>query len=237
MSWSSFSPHAFSSSPRIQHCRKCGGVFCGRCTPRATTLLDVSNLDFLHPPRNLSISVYESPRSPVVSGRVCDDCWEQIHGSPSPRTPELVHSAPIFVGGKSLSEASSLASSLATPPNILGPAIRRSLRSKGSMSSLGSTSRRSRGGQLILPETVAETEIVSPQPSFGELDAYPLKLASAVCKATGGGRWEPRPCPTPPNFRIPGCKAPFELEMEREEEEARLLRLNPIVRDGGECCP
>jgi len=98
------------------------------------------------------------------------------------------------------------------------------------MSSLGS--RRFRGAQLIVPETVAEAEIVSPQPSFGELDAYPLKLASAVCKATGGGRWEPTPCPTPPNFRIPGCKAQFELEMEREEEEARLIRLNPVVRDG-----
>jgi len=112
--------------------------------------------------------------------------------------------------------------------------LRRSLRPVPSISSLASTSRHIRTGQVTLSETVAEAEILGSQPSFGELDAYPLRRASALCKATGGGRWEPKHSPLPSGYRIPGCKAPFELEMEREEAEARKLRLNPVVRDGGE---
>ncbi|KAF8414712.1 hypothetical protein L210DRAFT_3590861 [Boletus edulis BED1] len=39
---------------------------------------------------------------------------------------------------------------------------------------------------------------------------------------------------SPPRIgiRIPGCKAPYELEMEREDAEERRRRMNPIVRDG-----
>ena len=70
--------------------------------------------------------------------------------------------------------------------------------------------------------------------SYGELDAYPLRRSSILCKATGGGRWEPKPCPVLDGYRppVPGGKAPFEIEMEREEQEARKLRENPIVKDG-----
>lgn len=32
---------------------------------------------------------------------------------------------------------------------------------------------------------------------------------------------------------MPGCKAQFEIDMEREEEELRRLRLNPVFKDGG----
>ena len=32
--------------------------------------------------------------------------------------------------------------------------------------------------------------------------------------------------------RLPGDKAEYELEMEREEEEARVRKLNPIYTDG-----
>lgn len=71
------------------------------------------------------------------------------------------------------------------------------------------------------------------QPSFGELDAYPLRRSSIICKATGGGRWEPKNSPPRIGFRIPGRKAPYELEMEREDAEERRRRMNPIVRDGG----
>ena len=70
-------------------------------------------------------------------------------------------------------------------------------------------------------------------PSFGELDAYPLRRSSIICKATGGGRWEPKNSPPRIGLRIPGCKAPYELEMEREDAEERRRRMNPIVRDGG----
>lgn len=71
--------------------------------------------------------------------------------------------------------------------------------------------------------------------SYGELDSYPLRRSSIVCKATGGGRWEPKQEPVDVGYRppVPGGKAPFELQMEREEKEARQRRENPIVRDGG----
>lgn len=97
-------------------------------------------------------------------------------------------------------------------------------------------SHRVRSSVVNPPETVQEVETppeCGPEPSFGELDAYPLRRSSAVCKATGGGRWCPKQSPPQPGLRIPGGKAPFEIEMEREEEEARLRRLNPIIRDGG----
>ena len=94
--------------------------------------------------------------------------------------------------------------------------------------------RRSRNNSLLVPETVTEVEH-PPEPSYGELDTYPLRRSSVICKATGGGRWEPKQSPPQPEYRIPGGKAPFELEMEREEEEERQRRLNPIVRDGGMC--
>jgi hypothetical protein len=71
--------------------------------------------------------------------------------------------------------------------------------------------------------------------SYGELDAYPLRRASLLCKASGGGRWEPKPEAVDPALRVPiiGGKAPYELEMEREEAEERRRRSNPVIRDGG----
>ena len=72
-----------------------------------------------------------------------------------------------------------------------------------------------------------------PQQSWGELDSYPLRHHSSICKATGGGRWTPKPVPVFEGVRVPFGKAPFEIEMEREAEEARLRRLNPVISDGG----
>ena len=69
--------------------------------------------------------------------------------------------------------------------------------------------------------------------SLGELDSYPLRRASSICKATGGGRWEPKPIPEYVTKRVPGCKPAYELELEREEEERRLRRVNPVIEDGG----
>jgi len=70
--------------------------------------------------------------------------------------------------------------------------------------------------------------------SYGELDAYPLRRSSVLCKATGGGRWEPKQSPVYAGYRppIPGGKALFEIEMENEEREERLRRENPVVKDG-----
>lgn len=215
----------------IQHCRKCGGVYCKACSSRNTPLLDTSSLSFLHPPRNVPLSTYESPTSPVVLSRVCDDCWEQLHGYPTPRTPDVSPASPVLVKKPLSSEASSISSSISTPPNGLPLLSRRTLRTAQSLPHL----RRSRNSSFAVPETVTEVETPDCEPSYGELDTYPLRRSSAICKATGGGRWEPKQSTPHPGYRIPGGKAPFEIEMEQEEEQERLRRLNPIVRDGGWC--
>jgi hypothetical protein len=91
-------------------------------------------------------------------------------------------------------------------------------------------------GHLPLPTSIlSPAEFEVPQPSYGELDAYPLRRSSIICKATGGGRWEPKHSPPKIGIRIPGYKAPYEIEMEREEQEERRRCQNPVVRDGGLC--
>ena len=57
-------------------------------------MLDTLNLVFLHPPHNIPLSEFESPISPIINSRVCDDCWDQLHSCPStPHTPDVVRSA------------------------------------------------------------------------------------------------------------------------------------------------
>lgn len=251
----------FSLFERRHHCRKCGGVFCAQCTSRTTPLLDTSNLAFLHPPRNMPLSAFESPTAPVLPSRVCDDCWDQIHGCPtSPHTPETtrpflrralshpvsVFRAPLFHSSSShTTDDSSLQSSvIVTPPHhskLVPPSLSRrsqSLRTISSVSSLNTTdSSHSTPGDLPRRKPLRASHMPLPldlERSYGELDAYPLRRSSILCKATGGGRWEPKPCPVLDGYRppVPGGKAPFEIEMEREEQEARKLRENPIVKDG-----
>ncbi|KAI0049434.1 FYVE-domain-containing protein [Auriscalpium vulgare] len=62
-----------------------------------------------------------------------------------------------------------------------------------------------------------------------DLRTYPLRRPSSVCKASGGGRWTPKPVVQPP---VPGRKQEYEVLLEREEQEERERRLNPVVRDG-----
>lgn len=216
----------FSVLERRHHCRKCGGVFCHQCTTRSTHLLDVSNLDFLHPPRNVPISNYDSPTSPVLVKKVCDDCWDQIYGCNSPRTPDGRPSTPMLVKSPVDSRAPSPNSSVcASPVDSPAPPSRpvRVARSPSYFST----------GHLPLPTSIlSSTEFDVPQPSYGELDAYPLRRSSIICKATGGGRWEPKHSPPMIGVRIPGYKAPYEIEMEQEEQEERRRCQNPIVRDG-----
>ncbi|KAF9261858.1 hypothetical protein L218DRAFT_1043786 [Marasmius fiardii PR-910] len=237
---------AFTIFERRHHCRKCGGVFCKACASRTTPLLDTSRLSFLHPPRNLPITTFASPQSPVVNARVCDDCWDQLHGCPStPRTPELIRPSlpinlmtkrPLSPSGSHASSPSS--SSPRTPPNGLGlvvPLERKpttetcSLKRVASRCSNSDLRRRAalRGSSMTLPEE---------QRSFGELDSYPLRRSSVLCKATGGGRWEPKQDPVLDGYRVPvpGGKAPYELRMEQELEEERRRRENPVIRDGGQ---
>ncbi|KAL0568362.1 hypothetical protein V5O48_013628 [Marasmius crinis-equi] len=235
----------FTIFERRHHCRKCGGIFCRACSSHMTPLLDTSKLPFLHPPRNVPVTDYESPESPVINSRVCDDCWDQLHGCPStPRTPELVRpSLPIALltkrplsptGSRSSSPSSS---SPRTPPNGLGlvvpferkpPTETSSLKRVGSRCSNSDLRRRAalRGSTITLPDE---------ERSFGELDSYPLRRSSVLCKATGGGRWEPKQTPVSDGHRvpIPGGKAPYEVRMERELEEERKRRENPVIKDGG----
>ncbi|EIW86274.1 hypothetical protein CONPUDRAFT_133756 [Coniophora puteana RWD-64-598 SS2] len=213
----------FSVRARRHHCRKCGGIFCRQCTSRTTALLDVSNLDFLHPPRNVPITTFESSVSPVTMERVCDDCWDQVHGCNSPRTPELAPSTPTSSKLSLSSEPSSPSSICSSVPEL--PDSARTIRVMRSSSQLSVK----RG---IFPSAVVSAELENAEPSYGELDSYPLRRASIICKATGGGRWEPKNSPPKIGIRIPGVKAQYEIEMEREEQEQRTRQLNPVVRDG-----
>lgn len=234
---------SFTIFERRHHCRKCGGVFCKNCASRTTPLLDTSKLSFLHPPHNVPISAFASPESPVVTARVCEDCWDQLHGCPStPRTPELVRpSLPISLMKRPLSPSDSRASSPSsssprTPPNDLGlvmPFERKTTTETSSLKRVGSRCSNSdlrrraalRGPSLTLPDE---------ERSFGELDSYPLRRSSVLCKATGGGRWEPKQEPVLEGYRVPvpGGKAPYEIRMEQELEEERRRRENPVIRDG-----
>ncbi|PPQ73677.1 hypothetical protein CVT26_010763 [Gymnopilus dilepis] len=249
----------FSLFERKHHCRKCGGVFCGACTARTTALLDTSNLDFLQPPRNVPIAVYQSPISPIVQSRVCDDCWDQIHGCPStPHTPEL--SRPAFkralshpismlifpVASPSPDAPSSPVSTSALSSSPSDSSIRpvlkhrsHSLRNTPSVSSLDtqSSSNSSNPPRISRRLNVHASQRILPQDlerSYGELDAYPLRRSSMLCKATGGGRWEPKQSPVLVGYRqpIPGGKAPYEIQMEQEEMLEKQRRLNPVVKDG-----
>ncbi|KAJ6519187.1 FYVE zinc finger-domain-containing protein [Mycena sanguinolenta] len=233
----------FSLLDRRHHCRKCGGVFCGPCSARTTSLLDASALPFLHPPRGTPLAAFESPVSPIVTARVCDDCYDQIHGVRSPVIPPPLRrpappsransllSSPIALfraPSHSVSAPSSVASS---PPAPTTPPLHHSTILPAGGISLSRTRSRTRPSS---PRSLRAATLPLPEPSYGELDAYPLRRASLLCKAAGGGRWEPKPQLPDPALRVPiiGGKAPYELDMEREEEEERRRRRNPVIRDG-----
>ncbi|KAH9949522.1 FYVE-domain-containing protein [Amylocystis lapponica] len=212
----------FSIWERRHHCRKCGGVVCSDCSTRATALLDTSNLEFLNPPRDVPIQVFDSPTSPVVMSRVCDDCWDQIHGSRSPRSPMIKRSMPIAVATESDSSSSSAASSVSTPSDDGLPIIPPSIRRVQTSPRIASSPLRTNS---LTPQPPAGPLVSDSELSLGELE-------STMCKASGGGRWTPKPCMDIVGYRIPGAKAIYEIELEREEEERRRYRANPIFRDG-----
>ncbi|ETW87812.1 hypothetical protein HETIRDRAFT_448227 [Heterobasidion irregulare TC 32-1] len=221
----------FSVFERRHHCRKCGGIFCHNCSSRTTALLDTSTLSFLYPPRNVSIFTYASPESPVSDSRVCDACYDIIYACPTPRSPPVikpalpapisVRTSPVRSRNSSTSRSSSV---LLTPPDgqTLPPAIRRRPAPRRHMT------------LPAVPNPPSEPEIYLPQAPVptNDLDAYPLRIKSEVCKRNGGGRWTPKRLPVDVAARVAGRKAVYELEMEREEEEIRRERLNPVIKDG-----
>ncbi|KAL1740497.1 FYVE zinc finger-domain-containing protein [Schizophyllum fasciatum] len=190
---------SFGIFERRHHCRKCGGIFCRVCTARTTPLLDVRALPFLQPPRGHSIFEYQSPKSPVVNARVCIECHDQIYGVARPASLPDARVVPGVA-----SRASSPASS-----GILTPPLR-TLRNKASLASLASTSSAGSSSRAAsLPSSTATSpRVPSPviqklpgEPSYGPLDAYPLARCSALCKLSGGGRWQPAPAVVPAGKR------------------------------------
>jgi hypothetical protein len=120
-----------------------------------------------------------------------------------------------------------------TVDTILPPSLKRRLHTlpdTPSSSTLSSQSSRS----FTPLRTSQPTHPPDLERSYGELDTYPLRRSSVLCKATGGGRWEPKQIPVLDGYRqpIPGGKAPYEIEMEREELLDRQRRENPVIKDG-----
>lgn len=209
----------FSIFERRHHCRKCGGIFCAACSTRSTALLDASNLPFINPPRNVPIAAFASSDSPVELARVCDQCFDQIHGTRHTHTAHAkARQSSLQWEAESASSISSASSSPRTPPTPLdGSGV------------LPMPTRR----PLLRSHTSPRVPTLPPPPAVSEeLAAYPLCHASAICKAAGGGRWEPKPVVQWVGARPPGFKAQYEIDLEREEEEARRVKANPIIRDG-----
>ncbi|KZT68452.1 hypothetical protein DAEQUDRAFT_738683 [Daedalea quercina L-15889] len=245
----------FSIFERKHHCRKCGDVVCGGCSTRATLLLDTSNLDFFHPPRDTPITVYASPISPVSQERVCDHCWDQIHGVVTPRSP-VIHTAsprPLHDSPRDVySPASSISSSsgIHTPPDILSPIARPALRRSVTASPAGAGTSSPRPPSSPLRSPVQSSQMLSAMVSvhvadhelaaadkpaeadLGELEAYPLRRASQICKATGGGRWAPKQHINLIGNHLPGQKPQYIIALEREEEERRRRKANPVYEHG-----
>lgn len=242
----------------IQHCRKCGGVFCSDCSTRETTLLDTATLEFLNPPRGVAIAQYASPASPVTLSRVCDHCWDQIHGTKVSRSLQLQRKleladqhSPMSAGWESdSSNASSASASPRAPHTPLDgcslsnvPVTRSPLRRAHisprvpsyapSASGYSTPSRSNSYTHTSAALTTVSTSVsTTDSATSSELDAYPLRHASAICKANGGGRWEPKHVVQWAGYRVPGTKAAYELEMEEEEREAKMRKMNPVYSDG-----
>ncbi|KAH9921303.1 FYVE zinc finger-domain-containing protein [Fomitopsis serialis] len=245
----------FSIFERKHHCRKCGDVVCGTCSTRSTLLLDTSNLDFFYPPRDTPISVYASPISPVSQERVCDHCWDQVHGVVTPRSPLSYSASPVALHDSprdTHSPASSVSSSsgVHTPPDILSPIARPALRRSvtASPASAGTSSPRPPSSPLRSPVQssqalsamasvhVADHELAAvdkpAEADLGELESYPLRRASQICKATGGGRWAPKQYINLIGDHLPGQKPQYLIELEWEEAERRRRKANPVYESG-----
>ena len=154
-----------------------------------------------------------------MQARVCDDCYIQIYGL------DEVEEASEYVKARRDSRPSS-------PAIPSTPSSCRSMRRADSSMSVPPRQRRNRTTSET-HSTAPSIVSVSSQSSLGDLEYYPLRVHSSVCKVMGGGRWSPKPVRQWDGHRIPGGKAPFEVAMDRAAEKERLRKLNPVIRDGG----
>ncbi|KAJ4485387.1 hypothetical protein J3R30DRAFT_1349566 [Lentinula aciculospora] len=215
---------SFSTLERRHHCRKCGGVFCAKCTSRSTSLLDTRKLPFLNPPRNTSIYDFVSEGGIVdVRARICDECWDQLHGTPStPQTPELKLS--MLPMPQTLRRSSVMSSGDTSPASSTSPRTPPDtpLLVATALSSTSITRRSSLASRASIPDlrrraTTFAAQAALPKPletgkstiradstplPLGELSTYPLCRSSSLCKASGGGRWVPRPVEGKEDTRI-----------------------------------
>ncbi|KAJ7713514.1 hypothetical protein B0H14DRAFT_3523363 [Mycena olivaceomarginata] len=184
---------------------------------------------FSQPPAQHPLTEFEFPASSIISARVCDDCFDQIHGlcspdlvprrpappsastTPSPTTPPLPHTSILPTG--------SISRMCLSSPTHTDPHCCRGMRCPLSLHSMRGMPLAAKGEE---------------ERSYGKLNTYLLWHPSLLCKASSSGWWEPKPEAVDPVLRMPiiSGKAPYELEMESEEAEEQRWRSNPVIWDG-----
>ena len=147
----------------------------------------------------------------VLDVCVCDDCYDQIHGLPT--TPRHRPRNLVLFAAPRDDDRSITSSSTTT----ITPALSRKSRTVPASP---------------IPSHIIFARLALAERSYGELDAYPLRIPSILCKATGSSRWEPKQQTILSAYRPPGGKAPFEIELEHEEQETKISRPNPVIKDG-----
>jgi hypothetical protein len=180
--------------------------------------------DAVRPPRR------SSPRAVPVSP--ASSLCSSLH-TPPDGAPIASGSHPIIAPGAPVRRGSSSSQLGPAPAQDRQPRTR-----TGSCAGIASPRHSPRTRALLLPLGGKPLPLSEVAPelaaiSYGELDAYPLRVPSAICTATGAGRWEPKPwvAPNVPRGK-PGapdfCSRPPNAE---EIAEARRYA-NEVIVDG-----
>lgn len=210
-------------------------------------MLDASKLPFLLPPRNVPIHQFAAPNAPVIDARVCDDCYDQVHGFKSSSRPVRSSTAGSVSSDDDLSLRSGSQNSATSTPKPVVPLVN----SYSSLSTLSPSTPPDDTPLNILPRTRSgsptrrrqsytplsnpywpDPPVVKTTKLEGDLDRYPLKDPSQTCKAAGGGRWEPKQYSPRWDSRLPNGRLRYEVEAEKLEEEERQRLANPVIVDG-----
>jgi hypothetical protein len=164
----------------------------------------------------MPIEFFATPQNPMRPSRVCDDCYEELHGTLPQRQKELRQKSSV-------------------PYVSTRPSMSRNITTDGVSPTLKPRPKRRTSCSSSPTKSFYPTQ-PSPPPTPSEdsdpFAGYPLRVPSAICKANGGGRWVPTPQPIRYDYRPFGGKALYEIKMEKDEERRRRKRENPIVIDG-----